>query len=512
LGKDGSTKAGALTFGRYRLVEQLGVGGMAVVYRAVIEGPQGFARSVVVKRIRPDLARNPHFIKMLIREARVTSLLHHPSIAQVYEFGECNGEYFLAMEHVAGHDLRRVIQACVTAGRPMPQAIVCHVIAELAAALAYAHALRGPDGAPAGIVHRDVSPSNIMVTDQGAVKLLDFGVAKAANSLRDEVSTAGTMKGKLSYMSPEQAEGFHLDGRSDMFALGIVFHECLLRRRLFRGTTDLGSLRLVREAKVAAPSTIDPTIDPAIDAIVLKMLARDRNRRYDSCAEVAAALSPVVHRLGGDAGMLRDFLSTLTITAELEPINVERAIASDAPGTPVGRTRTTVDEALAPPRRRVGRGTLLIALGVLLPIVAVGLSRFSARARRTAVVAARPVPSAAPSPVAATAPVVSRAVPVKLVVAGPPHGQVLVDAHTAGAVPLELALPSRDTERVVTVLAAGQSPFTVHIAGDRDAVVTVPVVAVASPAASRRAKTTHHTSNRRAQSQKAIDPDAPMVE
>src|SRR5579862_9847443 len=162
-------------FGRYRLLDELGSGGMAVVSRAVVDGPQGFQRTVVLKRILPELSRNPKFVKMFLSEARLCALLHHPSIVQVNDLGEVDGEYFLAMEYVEGVDLSSLLRHAYDARKPMPAGVACWLAAELAGALAYAHALKDDEGRPLDIVHRDVSPSNIRVTPLGAVKLLDFG-------------------------------------------------------------------------------------------------------------------------------------------------------------------------------------------------------------------------------------------------------------------------------------------------------------------------------------------------
>jgi len=268
------------TFGRYRLEEQLGEGGMAVVFRAVVDGPEGFARQVVVKRILPHLSRNPKFVKMFLAEAKLCALLHHPAIVQVHDLGEVGGDYFLAMEYVDGLDLSNVLRHATETERAMPQGVACFVALTLAEALAYAHALTSKEGKPLEIVHRDVSPSNIMVTAQGGVKLLDFGIARVAGHARDENTRTGTLKGKISYMSPEQADGRKdIDRRSDVFALGIVLWECLTSQRLFRGDTDMETLALIRECKVWPPSSVRPEIDPALDAIVLKMLARTPESR-----------------------------------------------------------------------------------------------------------------------------------------------------------------------------------------------------------------------------------------
>lgn len=320
-------EAQAPTFGRYRLCEQLGAGGMAVVHRAVADGPWGFARAVVIKRIVHERSHDPTFVNMLACEARLCGLLHHPNIVQVHEFGEVNGEHYLAMELVEGADLTRIIRASLLTRRAMDPGLVCHIVTELAEALAYAHSLTDEEGRPLEIVHRDISPSNIMLTTQGAVKLLDFGIAKAASHIWEEHARSGTFSGKLSYMSPEQAEGLPTDRRSDIFSLGVVFHECLTMKRLFKGETDLETLCLVRRARAPRPSELVRDLDPEIDAVVLKMLAPSPADRYQSCDDVVAALTPLTHRLNVDAGAVRRFV------AGLGPIPRRKLSASAEPPT-----------------------------------------------------------------------------------------------------------------------------------------------------------------------------------
>jgi serine/threonine protein kinase/TolB-like protein len=371
-------------FGRYRLVGQLGEGGMAVVHRAVVQGPEGFERQVVVKRILPELARYPEFTKMLLAEARLCGLLHHPGIVQVNEVGEVDGQYYLAMEYVDGVDLATVMKRSSELGRPMPEGLACFVAAELADALAYAHALTGSDGRPLEIVHRDVSPSNVMLTRQGGVKLLDFGIAKAKSQVRDERTRTGTLKGKLSYMSPEQADGLPIDRRSDLFALGIVLYECLTVERLFRGGDDLETLRKVREAKVWPPSSVRPELSPDVDAVVVKLLARLPEARYQTGADAAAALRPIAHKHQADASAVRAFLESLGPLGEARPAPTgseattpahARAMATPATqptpaGTtiPIPPTRVHTDGKTAtrrlPPRAVLG-GLAVIALATV---------------------------------------------------------------------------------------------------------------------------------------------------
>jgi len=307
-----STPATNQQFGRYRLVERLGEGGMGVVYRAVADGPEGFSRSVVIKRIRPELACDPAFRRMLVNEARLCALLNHPSIVQVQELGQHGNEYFLTMEYVDGVDLATVLRVKTRRSEQIDLAAVCYLVCELASALAYAHDLTDEQGRPLSVIHRDVSPMNVMVTKLGAVKLLDFGIAKASDSIRDERTRTGAIKGKIGYLSPEQVDAREIDRRSDIFALGIVAYESLTQRRLFRGETDFHTMRMLREARVPPPSSLRAGVDAELDAVVLKMLARSPEDRFQTCDEVLHALQPIMHRLRGDATALRRCVSDVT--------------------------------------------------------------------------------------------------------------------------------------------------------------------------------------------------------
>ncbi len=358
-----------ITFGRYRLVEQLGEGGMGVVYRASASGPEGFSRALVIKRMRPDLARDRSFVSMLLHEARLSALLHHPNIVQVYELGESNGEYFIAMEYVAGLNLSTVFRRAAKAERAMPPGLVCYVVAQVADALAYAHALTDEQGKPLEIVHRDISPSNIMLTDAGAVKLLDFGIAKAAMEVRDEHTRSGTLKGKIGYMSPEQVEAQSIDGRADLFSLGVVMHECLVGRRLFRGTDDLHTLKLVREAHVLPPSHFQSEISPELDALVLRLLAKDPVQRFGSAEELLAALRPLVHRLEADGAALRSYLR-----------EISQAIPDSKDEEPAVERHTS---PFAPPANG-SRRWLLLAIGVGVASLAAALFAFHRHTVRAA--------------------------------------------------------------------------------------------------------------------------------
>jgi serine/threonine-protein kinase len=369
-------KPDGVTFGSYRLMEKLGDGGMAMVYRAVVQGPEGFERPVVIKRVLPELSRDQRFVDMFLSEAKLCAQLHHPSIVQVHALGEVGGEYFLAMEYVDGIDLATALKRAHELGKPMSLGVACYIASELASALSYAHGLADGNGRPLEIVHRDVNPSNLMLTKQGSVKLLDFGIARAAAHarVRSEKTRTGTLKGKISYMAPEQAEGLVVDRRADLFALGIVLYECLTLDRLFRGEDEFETLRRVREAKVFPPSSVRPDVDPDLDAVVLKLLQRSPDARYATGDEVVAALSPLVHRYHGEAKGLRDFVAEL---------GASTSVAALGPTTPAKKSRPneldTVDRSMGEVAKRPTRmpRTAALALGGLAAAVVGGAAVFA---------------------------------------------------------------------------------------------------------------------------------------
>jgi serine/threonine protein kinase len=238
-------------FGRYQLLERIGKGGMAEVFRALAHGMEGFERIFVVKRIRPDKSDSPKFVQMFVEEARISALLNHPNIVQVYDFGHIDGAYFMAMEHVVGKDLSTVMRAVRARGGAVPPALAAYVAREAARALHHAHTVVLPDGTPGGVVHRDVTPSNIMLLKAGGVKILDFGIAKAEALARrpDASGKAPRLAGKLSYMSPELVRGAPVDHRSDIFSLGIVLWEMVAGERLFTGENETETLQNVLAAR-----------------------------------------------------------------------------------------------------------------------------------------------------------------------------------------------------------------------------------------------------------------------
>ncbi|HET9596412.1 MAG TPA: serine/threonine-protein kinase, partial [Anaeromyxobacteraceae bacterium] len=282
-------------FGKYRLVEPIASGGMAEVWRAEAPGAEGFVKEVALKLVRGDHDARGEFVRMFIQEARLASRLTHANIVQVFEFDQVDGRYYIAMELVRGRTLREVVDRCREQGLRLGVPRAVHVGAEVARALAYAHRLQ-EGGRPAGLVHRDVSPQNVLVSFEGEVKLTDFGIARALGAT--EATAPGTLKGKLAYMAPEQARGGAVDGRADVFALGVVLWELCTGRRLFARESDAATLAAVlADEPVSPPSAWNEGVPADLDACVLAALERDPGRRTASAEALADALAALRLRL-----------------------------------------------------------------------------------------------------------------------------------------------------------------------------------------------------------------------
>jgi eukaryotic-like serine/threonine-protein kinase len=275
-------------FGKYQLFASLGRGGMADVFLAVARGQMGFNKLAVIKRLRQALAEESAFRTMFLDEARLAARLSHPNIVHTYEVGEQNGVYFIAMEYLEGQSLNKVLKEALRRKEAIEPEIGARVIADALGGLAYAHGLGDYDGRPLGIIHRDVSPHNIFVTYDGHTKLVDFGIAKAALSSTE--TEVGVLKGKVAYMSPEQAMGGRIDQRADIFAMGIVLWELLARQRLMTGESAANTLHKLMNEPIPRLSSALPDVDPALEAIVMKSLEKDPQYRWQSAAEMRDAL------------------------------------------------------------------------------------------------------------------------------------------------------------------------------------------------------------------------------
>ena len=273
-----------MRFGKYTLLDRIAVGGMAEIFLARQAGLEGFEKTIVIKRIRPHLSKQASFVKMFLNEAKLAAQLNHPNIVQIYDLGKINESYFIAMEYIFGRDMRRIIPKADTKEIPFPMVYALKIASSVCEGLFYAHQKADIYGNPLNIVHRDITPENIFVSFDGTVKVLDFGIAKAANQI--EQTKAGEIKGKLSYMSPEQCMGKPLDCRSDIFSLGTVLYEWITGFKLFTGESEVAILKNITEGKIYKPSYFKSDIPDAVEAILMKSLEKDRDKRYQTAWEM----------------------------------------------------------------------------------------------------------------------------------------------------------------------------------------------------------------------------------
>jgi serine/threonine-protein kinase len=281
-------------FGKYTLIRRIAVGGMAELFLGIQRSMAGFEKLIAIKRVLPKLAEDRDFIQMLLDEARIAATLTHPNIAQVFDVGVADGHYYIAMEHVHGEDLRSIVREMRDKGVttfPLEHAIA--IVLGACAGLSYAHDKRDLGGEPLHIVHRDVSPQNLLVTFSGDIKLVDFGIAKAGRSAMEDTKS-GKLKGKVPYMSPEQARGEVLDARSDVFSLGVILFELCTGRRLFKSTSEYDTMRLIVDGTYPKPRSYNPSLPVSLERIIERAIAKDRNVRYQSALELQADLEAFV--------------------------------------------------------------------------------------------------------------------------------------------------------------------------------------------------------------------------
>ncbi len=456
-----------IPFGRYTLLKKIASGGMGQVLLAK-KGEGDFEKLVVLKRILPHLVEDEEFFAMFRDEAKITMRLDHPNIARINEFGVEAGVHYIEMEYVAGEDLRRLEKRAAAVETGIPIGVVLRVIADAAAGLDFAHKAKDAKGVPLNLVHRDVSPQNVLIGFDGSVKLIDFGVAKAAG--RAQHTATGILKGKFPYMSPEQAEGLDLDARSDVFALGIVLWEQLTGRRLFKGENDIATQRLVRECVVAAPSQVEPSSPAGLDAIVLKALAKKREDRFSDAAQLRMALEEfaVANGIPSSSGHLAAFMGELyaeRIEKESSPSFFEEDSGLtdlDVGGMPrVKPAEATVadrskegpmTQAVAPPVRGAPSG-LIAGVGLLVLAIAGGLLWFFTRTPEVAQQPPPPVvvtpPVKQPEPPAAPAPKAFR------IESDPPGASVELAGVKVGTTPFDARIEAAKLPVAVRVSADG---------------------------------------------------------
>src|SRR5215470_8540628 len=313
-------------FGPYLVYERIGIGGMATVHRALERGAGGFERVVALKRLLPHLAADASFIKSFVREAKLASQLNHVNIVQIFELGRVATQYFISMEYIDGRDIRTILRHARKVSGPPPIHVTTGLLLQLCDALDYAHTKVDEAGHPMGLVHRDVSPSNVLVTSAGQVKVIDFGIAKAQSvQLRTQT---GRVKGKLAYMAPEALAGGELDARSDLFAVGVIGHELLTARPLFATKNEYQTLTKIQRGEIMPPSTFNQACPPELDAIVLRALTRDPDDRFAGAGELRDELHAMRKQYGLQTAD-RDVASWLDWAFHLEAANGASGTAAD---------------------------------------------------------------------------------------------------------------------------------------------------------------------------------------
>ncbi|WNG16496.1 serine/threonine-protein kinase [Cystobacter fuscus] len=456
-----------LTVGRYNLLTRLAVGGMAEIWLARQAGPQGFEKFVAIKRILDSLSSDADFVSMFLDEARLAAQLNHPHIVQIIDLGEEEGAYYIAMEYLPGENLASIARACTRQNKQLPMTHAVRIIAHAAEGLAYAHAKLGPDGALLGIVHRDVSPQNILVTYEGVVKVLDFGIAKAAT--RESQTMAGQVRGKAAYMSPEQARGQPLDARSDIFSLGIVLFELVTGTRLFPSMEPLGAMNaLAGETPLPVAHERNPSVPESLSRIIGRALARNPGQRYISARHFQAALeewlrgqpevpdstdlSSYMTELFADRIQERARLLESARSGDLTPSSARRVVGRmQSVASMPSRVLTTRDLTVEQPAPHQRRWPLIAGGAVLSLLVLVGVffglrgspTRSPAPTTKAPAVAARPPAPAGP--------------PVLTIETDPPGARLTVDGQDVGVSPLSLETLALGEHRVVASLE-GRAP------------------------------------------------------
>lgn len=297
--------------GKYRLLAELGHGGMARVFLAVAHGPSGFSKLVVLKMIRVHLADDPDTLQMFLDEARLAGRLNHPNVVHTLEVVEEDGRYLMVMEYLEGQSLASILRRGRHEKKPVPVHLHLRGLVDALQGLHYAHELKDFDGTPLNLIHRDVSPQNIFVTYDGQVKMLDFGIAKAITSSSE--TKAGVIKGKIAYMAPEQFLGEKLDHRVDIYGMGAVLWQAATGERLWRGVPDGQVIHRVIRGEVPSPSSVNPDVQPELARIAMKALARDRDERYETCIDLQSDLETLVEEIGGKVSCrdLGSFVATM---------------------------------------------------------------------------------------------------------------------------------------------------------------------------------------------------------
>jgi len=503
-------------FGRYELLRKLAEGGMGEVHLARMEGPAGFEKRVVIKKILRQFSSDPKFVERFIEEGKTLVTLSHGNIVPVFDLGVVDGEYYLAMEYVEGGNLRDAIKFLSATGTKVPWHLAVTIVTGVCRALAFAHDRTDDEGRPLHIVHRDISPSNIMVSRHGDVKLVDFGIARSTRSLQHTIS--GFIEGKVYYMSPEQARGETLDRRTDLFSMGVVFYELVTGKRPFEGENELQVLEHIKSADPEPPHRVVAGVPESLSGVIMRCLAKEREARYVGAADLADALQQVLideSRVTGEAA-LAEFLNErgffdaapeapqrrLSFDDFLASRLDEERASRSASGTLVGarHTRTMA-------RRRVARRTrvALVVAAVLLaailiprnvptpleiPVVTPAAAPFVRPAPRLLVTEAEPkvharrvleVPRVAPAAPVVESAEAPRPAPTERevrVVSTPPAGLYTSAGERLGLTPLGVRVTQGHTESL-TARAAGyrDTPVVLDWTSPREVGISLPEAA-----------------------------------
>ena len=481
-------KASVETAAKYVPIAELGRGGMATAYLASFSGPGGFNKLMVVKRLRPGLAAEPDFLRMFLEEARLAARIDHPNIVHTSEVGFDGTNHFIAMEFVDGQPLENVIRrtkaravgpdaspADREAAPSLPLNLHLHIVTQVLEALEFAHALKDYDGTPLNVVHRDVSPHNVMVTYEGHVKLLDFGIAKAADSTAD--TRTGFLKGKCAYMAPEQFGGEHVDKRADIFAVGIMLWQAIAGRRLWRGLSDTEIFARLAKDQVPSPRTVVPDVDEKLEQICMKALAVDPNNRYGTAADFQSALEeyiaakPELRASPRDLGKfvseifakehakIRSLVESQLAKSKRNPSDVMSLAEYFGHSGPPARSEVTPSVASTQPSpgsRSKSKLGLLVGVAVLL----VGVIAVALQTRKTTTETKGT--SASSQPVSDQAQVSIRV--------EPPEAKVTFDGVALTGTPPTGSFPLDNGRHQVRVEAAGYTPRTEELLLDSNRV------------------------------------------
>jgi serine/threonine-protein kinase len=476
--------SGPQRIGKYRVVTELGRGGTANVFLAMARGPGAVSKLVVLKALLPDLEDEPTAVESFLDEARLAALLNHPNVVQTYEVGSEGGRNVIVMEYLEGQSLSRIVRLGNMTSRRLPDAMHLRILIEALEGLHYAHELRGYDGAALSIVHRDVSPQNVLVTYEGQVKVLDFGIAKAATTSTQ--TAAGLMKGKIAYMSPEQMSGAPVDRRADIYSMGCMLWAAAAGQKLWKDESDANVVRKVLGASIPSPRSLNPSCSDELERIVMKALELDPDRRYSTAQELQEELERVAERSqpvrGRDIGR---FVSSLFAEARAEvKLGIERELAAlsttdtytppssrdQQPGSAGGFQHTIRPETptrTGPSLFDVKRPTSIAAfalLGLMLLgfTAAAGLFLADRHAGRNAPFGSSTAESQVPVVLATletVSPVASGPMRIQFEIK-PPGAQLALDGRPLGAGVLDAFLPLDGVQHRLEVSARGYEPVT----------------------------------------------------